>query len=91
MARRVLIVGWDGVDWKILRPMLERGELPVLSQLMSKGAYGDCLSSVPSHSWCAWPSFMTGLNPAGHGVFDILEHRPGVSRRLPITYKSIKA
>jgi predicted AlkP superfamily phosphohydrolase/phosphomutase len=91
MARRVLIVGWDGVDWKILRPMMERGELPILSQLMSKGAYGDCLSSVPSHSWCAWPSFMTGLNPAGHGVFDILEHRPGVSRRLPVTYKSIKA
>jgi predicted AlkP superfamily phosphohydrolase/phosphomutase len=34
---------------------------------------------------------MTGLNPAGHGVFDILEHRPGVSRRLPVTYRSIKA
>ena len=34
---------------------------------------------------------MTGLNPAGHGVFDILEHKPGVSKRLPITYHSIKA
>jgi len=34
---------------------------------------------------------MTGLNPAGHAVFDILEHKPGVSRRLPITSKSIKA
>ena len=34
---------------------------------------------------------MTGLNPAGHAVFDILEHQPGVSRRLPVTYRSIKA
>jgi predicted AlkP superfamily phosphohydrolase/phosphomutase len=34
---------------------------------------------------------MTGLNPAGHGVFDILEHKPGASKRLPVTYKSIKA
>lgn len=34
---------------------------------------------------------MTGLNPAGHGVFDILEHKPGQSRRLPITFRSIKA
>jgi predicted AlkP superfamily phosphohydrolase/phosphomutase len=34
---------------------------------------------------------MTALNPAGHGVFDILEHKPGVSRRLPVTYRSIKA
>jgi predicted AlkP superfamily phosphohydrolase/phosphomutase len=91
VAERVLIIGWDGVDWKVLRPMLDAGELPTLAGLIEKGAYGDCLSTVPSHSWCAWPSFMTGLNPAGHGVFDILEHKPGVSKRLPITYRSIKA
>jgi predicted AlkP superfamily phosphohydrolase/phosphomutase len=91
VADRVLIIGWDGVDWKVLRPMLDAGELPALSALIDRGAYGDCLSTVPSHSWCAWPSFMTGLNPAGHGVFDILEHKPGVSKRLPVTYRSIKA
>lgn len=71
--------------------MLDAGELPHLAALIERGAHGDCLSTVPSHSWCAWPSFMTGLNPAGHGVFDILEHKPGVSRRLPVTYRSIKA
>ena len=86
----MLIIGWDGVDWKILRPLLDAGELPNLAKLIERGAHGDCLSTVPSHSWCAWPSFMTGLNPAGHAVFDILEHKPGVSRRLPITYHSIK-
>ncbi|HYY44409.1 MAG TPA: alkaline phosphatase family protein, partial [Actinomycetota bacterium] len=91
MPERVLIVGWDGADWKILKPMLEAGELPVLQGLMQRGAHGDCLSTVPSHSWCAWPSFMTSLNPAGHGVFDILELKPGVSRRLPVSYRSIKA
>ncbi|MGH2737152.1 MAG: alkaline phosphatase family protein [Actinomycetota bacterium] len=91
MPNRVLIIGWDGVDWKILQPMLEAGELPNLKALIERGAHGDCLSTVPSHSWCAWPTFMTGLNPAGHAVFDILEHKPGVSKRLPITSKSIKA
>ena len=91
MPERVLVVGWDGVDWKILRPMLDRGELPNLAALIDRGAHGDCNSTVPSHSWCAWPSYMTGLNPAGHAVFDILEHKPGVSKRLPITYRSIKA
>jgi predicted AlkP superfamily phosphohydrolase/phosphomutase len=79
------------VDWKVLQPMLDAGELPNLKALIARGAYGDCLSTVPSHSWCAWPSFMTGLNPAGHAVFDILEHKPGASKRLPITYHSIKA
>jgi len=87
----VLIIGWDGVDWKVLRPLLDAGELPNLARLIERGAHGDCLSTVPSHSWCAWPSFMTGLNPAGHGVFDILEHKPGVTKRLPVTYRSINA
>jgi predicted AlkP superfamily phosphohydrolase/phosphomutase len=91
MPTRVLIIGWDGVDWKVAQPMLDAGELPNLAALIERGAYGDLLSTVPSHSWCAWPSFMTGLNPAGHGVFDILEHKPGASKRLPITYHSIKA
>lgn len=71
--------------------MLDSGDLPNLQALLECGAYGDCLSTVPSHSWCAWPSFMTGLNPAGHAVFDILEHKPGASKRLPVTYRSIKA
>ncbi|MDQ3646616.1 MAG: alkaline phosphatase family protein [Actinomycetota bacterium] len=91
MPERVLIIGWDGADWKILRPMLEAGELPNLAGLIARGAHGDCLSTVPSHSWCAWPSFMTALNPAGHGVFDILEHKPGATKRLPVTFRSIKA
>lgn len=91
MPDRVLIIGWDGADWKVLQPMLDAGELPNLAALIERGAHGDCLSSVPSHSWCAWPTFMTGLNPAGHGVFDILEHKPGATRRLPVTYRSIKA
>ena len=79
------------MDWKVLRPMLDEGLLPNLSALIDRGAYGDCLSTIPSHSWCAWPSFMTALNPAGHRVFDILEHKPGANRRLPVTYRSIHA
>jgi predicted AlkP superfamily phosphohydrolase/phosphomutase len=71
--------------------MLDAGDLPNLAALIERGAHGDCLSTVPSHSWCAWPSFMTGLDPSGHGVFDILEYKPGASRRLPVTYRSIKA
>lgn len=71
--------------------MLDKGLLPNLARLIERGGYGDCLSTIPSHSWCAWPSFMTALDPSGHGVFDILEHKPGANRRLPVTYRSIKA
>ena len=91
MANRVLVVGWDGADWEILDPLLEAGELPALATLVERGRRGTALSSLPSHSWAAWPTFLTGRDPGGHGVFDVLEYRPGATRRLPASYRSIHA
>ena len=91
MAKRVLIVGWDGADWEILDPLLEAGELPNLAALIARGRRGVSRSCLPSHSWAAWPTFLTGRDPAGHGVFDILEYRPGATRRLPVSSRSILA
>jgi len=91
MANRVLVVGWDGADWDILDPLLEAGDLPVLAGLIEGGTRGVSRSCLPSHSWAAWPTFLTGRDPGGHGVFDILEYRPGVTRRLPVSSKSILA
>ena len=88
---RVLIVGWDGADWEILDPLLAAGELPNLAALIERGRKGVSRSCLPSHSWAAWPTFLTGCDPAGHGVFDILEYRPGATRRLPVSSRSILA
>jgi len=91
MGNRVLVVGWDGADWDILDPLLEAGDLPALAGLIERGSRGVSRSCLPSHSWAAWPTFLTGRDPGGHGVFDILEYRPGVTRRLPVSSKSILA
>ena len=91
MANRVLVVGWDGADWEILDPLLEAGELPALGGLIERGRKGVSRSCLPSHSWAAWPTFLTGRDPGGHGVFDILEYRPGASRRMPVSFRSILA
>ncbi|HEY7563255.1 MAG TPA: alkaline phosphatase family protein [Gaiellaceae bacterium] len=91
MANRVLVVGWDGADWDILDPLLAAGDLPLLQELVGRGSRGVSRSCLPSHSWAAWPTFLTGRDPGGHGVFDILEYRPGTTRRLPVSSKSILA
>jgi predicted AlkP superfamily phosphohydrolase/phosphomutase len=91
VANRVLIVGWDGADWEILDPLLAAGELPNLATLIERGRKGVSRSCLPSHSWAAWPTFLTGCDPAGHGVFDILEYRLGATRRLPVSSRSILA
>ena len=91
MADRTLVIGWDGADWDVLDPLLRAGELPALAALIARGRRGVSRSCLPTHSWAAWPTFLTGVDPAGHGVFDILEHRPGASRRLPVSSRSILA
>jgi predicted AlkP superfamily phosphohydrolase/phosphomutase len=88
---RVLLIGWDGADWRILEPLLERGDLPNLQALIGRGQKGVLKSTVPTHSWSAWPSFLTGVDPADHGVYDILETVPGTHKQYPVTYRSIKA
>ncbi len=91
MANRVLVVGWDGADWDVLDPLLAAGELPAVKALVERGRRGVSRSCLPSHSWAAWPTFLTGRDPGGHGVFDVLEYRPGATRRLPVSSGSILA
>jgi predicted AlkP superfamily phosphohydrolase/phosphomutase len=87
---RVLLIGWDGADWRILDPMLEAGILPNLRALIDRGARGVLRSTIPNHSWSAWPSFLTGLEPSNHGVYDIFERKLGERRQLPVTFHSIR-
>jgi predicted AlkP superfamily phosphohydrolase/phosphomutase len=87
---RVLLIGWDGADWRILDPMLEAGILPNLSALLARGSRGILRSTVPNHSWSAWPSFLTGVEPSNHGVYDIFEKETGARKQLPVTYRSMK-
>ena len=88
---RVILIAWDGADWRILDPLLERGDLPNLQALIDRGQKSVLKSTVPTHSWAAWPSFLTGVDPVDHGVYDILETVPGTHKQYPVTYKSIKA
>ena len=88
---RVILIAWDGADWRILDPLLEQGALPNLQALIDRGQRDVLRSTVPTHSWSAWPSFLTGVDPVDHGVYDILETVPGTHKQYPVTYKSIKA
>jgi len=68
--RRVLILGLDGATWRVLRPLLEAGELPHLAALVKAGAGGLLRSSIPPLTAPAWTNFQTGANAGKHGIFD---------------------
>ena len=69
-ARRVMIIGLDGATLDLIRPWVEEGILPTFKKLMQDGAWGPLRSIVPPLTPAAWSSFITGVNPGKHGIFD---------------------
>src|SRR5919109_2893180 len=66
---RVLCLGLDGADYDLVRRLLAQGRLPTLARLSRQGTFGPLRSTIPAFTPTAWSSFLTGLNPAGHGIF----------------------
>ena len=70
--KKVLVIGLDGLEPKIVEPMLADGELPNLAKLRTQGGYARVRTTYPAQTPVAWSTFITGTNPGGHGIFDFL-------------------
>jgi len=88
---KVLVVGFDGATLDIAAPMMDEGRLPHLAGIRERGISGTLRSTIPPNSSVAWSSFITGMNPGGHGVFYFRERKEGSYYRPFITYDSIRA
>lgn len=75
-ARRVIIVGLDGMDPGIATRFIQEGRLPNLKKLADKGVFRPLNTSNPSMSPVAWSSFATGVDPSRHGIYDFITRDP---------------
>ncbi|MFN2142984.1 MAG: alkaline phosphatase family protein, partial [Candidatus Promineifilaceae bacterium] len=57
---KLLIIGFDGATFDLIRPWAREGHLPNLARIMETGVHGDLLSTLPPVTSPAWPTFMTG-------------------------------
>ena len=80
--RRVLCIGVDGGDHELVRRLMWEGRLPTLAGLAGSGAFGPLRSTLPAFTPTAWSSFLTGMNPAGHGIFGFSTNPNRVQNRL---------
>jgi tetratricopeptide (TPR) repeat protein len=71
-GRKVLVVGWDGADWLMIRPLLAAGRMPNLKRLIDSGVSGELRSLKPLLSPLLWTSIATGKPVTEHGVADFL-------------------
>jgi predicted AlkP superfamily phosphohydrolase/phosphomutase len=71
-VKRVVILGLDGLDHGLTQQMLAEGKLPHLAALREQGGFKALGSTLPPISPVAWSSFLTGVNPGKHNIFDFL-------------------
>jgi predicted AlkP superfamily phosphohydrolase/phosphomutase len=75
-ARALIVLGIDGMDPELTRGLLERGEMPNLAALIAEGGFSELDTANPPQSPVAWSSFITGLGPEGHGIYDFVHRDP---------------
>ncbi len=74
--RRVVILGFDGVDAGIVSRQIAAGKLPNLAALQKQGGFTPLLPPVPAQTPVSWASFSTGLDPGSTRIFDFLKRDP---------------
>jgi len=85
---RTILFGVDGLSFRVLHPLMQRGELPNFQKLRDAGSEAILESKYPPLTPAAWTSISTGMKPAAHGVYDFWEYdepqQPGTPRRAHI-------
>ena len=70
--KRAVILGCDGMDPELADRFINRGTLPNLAKLRRDGTFRKLRTTYPPISPVAWSTFMTGVNPGKHNIYDFL-------------------
>jgi predicted AlkP superfamily phosphohydrolase/phosphomutase len=70
--KRAVILGFDGMDPELATRFMGEGKLPNLARLRERGSFHNLRTTFPAISPVAWSTFMTGVNPGKHNIYDFL-------------------
>ena len=73
-TRKIIVLGIDGMDPGFLERHWDA--LPNMDRLRRQGDFKRLGTTIPPQSPVAWSTFITGLNPGGHGIFDFVHRNP---------------
>jgi predicted AlkP superfamily phosphohydrolase/phosphomutase/tetratricopeptide (TPR) repeat protein len=72
-AKKVLLIGWDAADWKVINPLLDSGQMPTLQKIVDNGMIGNIATLDPPLSPMLWTSIATGKRADKHGILGFIE------------------
>ncbi|TND07611.1 MAG: hypothetical protein FD123_3163 [Bacteroidetes bacterium] len=87
---KVLLIGWDAADWKIIRPLLDSGQMPALQRLVENGVMGNIATLDPPLSPMLWTSIASGMTADRHGILGFAEPDPSTGKVRPVSVTSRK-
>ena len=56
---KVIVLGFDGMDWVMTSEMIRAGQLPHFKRLADTGGFTSLGTSIPPQSPVAWSNFIT--------------------------------
>lgn len=87
---RILAIGIDSAEPKLIEKWMNEGKLPFMQSLKDKGAWVRIKSTANWLSDTPWPTFYTGVNPGKHGYYSFLNIKRGTTEIKRINARSCK-
>ena len=89
-SKKVLLIGWDAADWKIINDLMDRGMMPYTQKLVEGGTMGNLRTLSPVLSPMLWTSIATGKRPSKHGIYGFTEPNSAGTGVQPMSNTSRK-
>jgi predicted AlkP superfamily phosphohydrolase/phosphomutase len=89
-AARLVVIGIDGGEWRVVRRLWERGELPHLRALAARGTSAT-LATAYNSSPVIWTTIATGVRPEQHGITDFVVPTPQGDVPISSTVRKVPA
>ncbi len=78
-ARKIIVVGVDGMDPRLAKKYLDAGKMPNMKKLLECGSAREdlvLLGAVPTITPPQWTTLATGAYPGTHGITDFWNQHP---------------
>lgn len=69
------MIGLDGVPFSLLTDLAQKGVMSAVGRLIDSGHLHRIKAGLPEISSVSWTNFMTGTNPATHGIFGFTDFK----------------
>jgi predicted AlkP superfamily phosphohydrolase/phosphomutase len=74
---KLLVIGMDAADRRLIRQWATEGHLPTLAGLLDSGVTAAVATPRAVLEGATWPTLLTSSSPAAHGMFSFLQLQPG--------------